>query len=56
MRGKGRRQPSRIAHLIAAPALAAALTAPFVPAASAFELFGFRFFEKAPDPDVSPDA
>jgi len=56
MRGKGRRQPSRIARLIAAPALAAALTAPFVPAASAFELFGFRFFEKAPDPDVSPDA
>ena len=45
MRGKGRRQPSRIARLIAAPALAAALTALLVPAASAFELFGFASLE-----------
>jgi translocation and assembly module TamA len=50
-----RAKVSRIACLLAGTA--SVLAAPgFVPTAGAFELFGHRFFEAAPDPDISPDA
>ena len=55
MRAKGKRPPSMTARFVTvAASLFSALL--FPQGAVAFELFGHRFFEAAPDPDISPDA
>ena len=55
MRDKGKRLPPTTARLVAVTA--ALLSVPLAPGkAIAFELFGHRFFEAEPDPDISPDA
>lgn len=55
MRAKGKKPPSMTARFVtvAASLFSASL---FPQTAVAFELFGHRFFEAAPDPDISPDA
>ena len=55
MRAKGKRLPPTIARLVAVAA--SLFSAPLLSGeATAFELFGHRFFEAEPDPDISPDA
>ncbi len=55
MRAKGNRPPSKTARFVAVAA-SLILTPLCFQDAAAFELFGHRFFEAAPDPDISPDA
>jgi len=55
MRVKGKRLPPTTARFVAVAA--SLLSISLLPQeAAAFELFGHRFFEAAPDPDISPDA
>ncbi|WP_051228257.1 autotransporter assembly complex protein TamA [Pleomorphomonas oryzae] len=55
MQVKGKRRPPTTARFVAVAA--SLLPISLLPQkAAAFELFGHRFFEAAPDPDISPDA
>ena len=55
MPATGTKRPSGSARFIAVAATL--LSASLMPLqASAFEIFGYRFFEAEPDPDISPDA
>ncbi|MBS1181796.1 MAG: tamA [Proteobacteria bacterium] len=55
MRATGNKTPPGTVRLVAVAASLLSASLP-IHEAAAFELFGHRFFEAAPDPDISPDA
>ena len=55
MRATGNKTPPGTVRFVAVAASLLSASLP-IHEAAAFELFGHRFFEAAPDPDISPDA